>query len=83
MQVILARKWGSAEATSEFFDGENAIRNAKSSREKSPDLNSTWGGSIFWRESPKDVWRWENGTPISERYNYNNNSLTKIWESRN
>jgi hypothetical protein len=82
MQVILGRRWGSAEATSEFYEGEGAIEKAKLSREQSPDVYSIWGGSIFWRESPEDVWRWENGTPIKAKYNYNNLSLTKIWERK-
>jgi len=81
MQVILAKKWGSAEATSELFQGKGAIEKAHLSRRKFPDINSIWGGTIYWRKSPEDVWRWENATPIEDRYNYNNKSLTLIWDT--
>lgn len=83
MQVILGRKWGSGNAQSEFYEGEDALEKAKASRNDYPDINSIWGGSIYWRESEDDVWRWESGVPIAEQYNYNNEHLSIIWNKRN
>lgn len=80
MQVILGQKWGSAEAKSWFYTGKNGLEKAKAFRIKFPENNSTWGGSIYWRKSFSDCWRWENGTPIADTYVYNDGHLTIIWE---
>ena len=81
-QVILGQKWGSGEAKSWFYLGKNALEEAKEHRNEYPEDNSTWGGSIYWRKSFDDCWRWENGTPIADTYNFNNSHLSHIWEDR-
>lgn len=82
MQVILGQKWGSANARSWFYTGKDALEKAKAYRNQYPEDNSIWGGSIHWRKSFTDYWRWENGTPIADTYNYNNSHLSHIWEDR-
>lgn len=80
MQVMLGRYWGSGNATTQCYEGKNALEVALRSRKEFPEPNATWGGTIVYRETEVDQWNRPGGHVVGDDEVRGQDSLSRIWK---